>query len=310
MSTHHDPDTAEHPTQSFPPGTPAPPPAALRAQVDLGALSHPGNVRPSNEDYYLVVRVGRALQTLLTNLPPGHVPDRSEEEGYGLLVADGMGGHAAGEVAARLAVNALVNLVLDQPDWILRAGERENERLLQRMARRYRQVDELLRREAEKDLNLWGMGTTLTVACILGDTLFVGNLGDSRAYLHRGADLHRLTRDHTLAQMLADTGSIRPEEVTTHRFRHVLTRCLGGSEGVVEADVQQVRLSDGDQVLLCTDGLTDLVDDAAIAAVLQGAGAASAACEALVELALGRGGRDNVTVVLARYRFAPEPGRP
>jgi protein phosphatase len=301
-------DTAEYRLQPSSPTTPVAP--AVRAQVEFGALSHPGNVRPSNEDYYLVVRVGRALQTLLTNLPPGDLPDRSEEEGYGLLVADGMGGHAAGEVAARLAVNALVNLVLDQPDWILLTGERENERVLRRMARRYREVDELLRQEAEKDPNLWGMGTTLTVACILGGTLFVGNLGDSRAYLYRGADLYRLTRDHTLAQLLADTGSIRPDEVATHRFRHVLTRSLGTGEGLAQADVQQVPLRDGDQVLLCTDGLTDRVDDAAIAAALQRAGTASDACQALVELALARGGRDNVTVVLARCRFAPGPGQP
>jgi protein phosphatase len=106
---------------------------------------------------------------------------------------------------------------------------------------------------------------------------------------------------------LADLGIIRPEEVRRHRFRNVLTRALGDSGAPVTADVQRVRLQGGDQLLLCTDGLTNMVEDAAIAATLRQAGTAQQACQALVELALQRGGKDNVTVIVAAYRFAPGP---
>jgi protein phosphatase len=286
---------------------PLPPAAPLPVRVDLGALSHPGNVRPNNEDFYLVARSSRALQTLLTNLPEGVVPERAEEVGYGMVVADGMGGMAAGEVASRLAISTLLTRILNTPDWIMRTGERENQRLLQRIARRYREVDAALHAEAQANPRLWGMGTTMTLAFSLGTDLFLGHVGDSRAYFCRGAEFYQLTRDHTLAQGLADAGAIRPEEVATHRLRHVLTRSLGGGEGWVEADVQRLRLGDGDQILLCTDGLTDMVDDAAIAGVLRRAGTAAEACQALVEQALKQGGKDNVTAVVARYRLAQAP---
>src|SRR5207244_12785033 len=137
--------------------------------------------------------------------------------------------------------------------------------------------------------------------------LFRGHGGDSRAYLCRGERLPRLTRDHTSAQALADAGLIAQEEVGTHRLRHVLTRALGASTDQAEADIERIGLADGDQILLCTDGLTEMVNDATIAVTLLGAGTAQQACQTLVEAALERGGKDNVTVVLARYRFPQRP---
>jgi protein phosphatase len=282
---------------------PARPPAPAQARVDLGALSHPGKVRPNNEDCYLVARFERALQLLLTNLPEGHAPARLEDVAYGMLVADGIGGAAAGEVASRLAATTLMNLVANTPDWVMRPGRRESARLLERMAERYRAVDAALKKEAWADPGLSGMGTTMTVAASLGAELFLGHVGDSRAYLCRGDNLHRLTRDHTCAQALADAGLIAQEEVGTHQLRHVLTRALGAGPGQAEADIERIDLLDGDQVLLCTDGLTEMVDDVTLALILHSGGTAQEACQALVEAALDRGGRDNVTVVLARYGF-------
>jgi protein phosphatase len=281
---------------------PAVPPGPASVTVDLGGGSHPGKVRPSNEDYYLVVRTARSLTTLLTNLPDGPVPQYAENLGYGLVVADGVGGAAAGDVAGRLALATLVRLFLDTPDWIMRAEEAE--RGLQRLAERYRQVDAALGQEARKDARLAGMGTTMTLAYSLGADLFLAHVGDSRAYLCRGPDLLQLTRDHTMAQAMADRGLIRPEEAATHQLRHVLTQALDGRG--VEADVQRVRLEDGDQVLLCTDGLSNMVADADIAAILRQAATAGEACAALIQRALDNGGQDNVTVALARSRFPPQ----
>jgi PPM family protein phosphatase len=288
---------------------PSPPEAHKRlagpvpVRVEFGALSHPGKVRANNEDCYLVADFERTLRPLLTNVPEGGFPSRLGDVGYGMLVADGIGGHAAGEFASRLAAVSLVDLALSTPDWVMRLDEGEQERVVQRFAWRYREIDSILRVMGKVDPSLAGMGTTLTVACSLGADLLVAHVGDSRAYVFRAGRLGQLTRDHTWAQQLADTGMIRPDEVATHRLRHVLTNALGGSASPVSADVQFTRLSDGDQVLLCTDGLTDMVDDDAIAAILGQAATAQEACQALVDAALERGGRDNVTAALARYRF-------
>lgn len=300
-------DTADFPAPVLSSEAPLPRPAAEQVHLDLAALSDRGNVRSNNEDIYLVVRADRILQTLLTNLPDGDVPERSNEAGYGMLVADGVGGMAAGEVASRMAVRTLVNLVLDIPDWILKIDETAGGEVLERINQRYQQVDAALKTEAAANPDLEGMGTTMTLAFSLGRDLFLGHIGDSRAYLHRGGRLHQLTRDHTYAQELANVGVIRPDEVAKHRFRNVLTRALGGVTSEVEADVERLRLSDGDQILLCTDGLTDMVTDPEIGAVLRDSSSSSDACRALVELALKNGGKDNVTVAVARYHFVRCP---
>jgi protein phosphatase len=147
----------------------------------------------------------------------------------------------------------------------------------------------------------------MTLACNIGSDLVLAHVGDSRAYLVRDGVLHRMTHDHTLVQELVDRGVVRPELAATHPFRHVLTRYLGGDRGEFEAEIQRVSLADGDQLLLCTDGLTDMVDDATIHAVLREAASANEACQNLLKLALQNGGKDNVTVVLARYRFGSKP---
>jgi len=281
---------------------------SARVQVDLGALSDPGKVRPNNEDHYLVARFDRSMQTLLSNLPPGHVPERSGETGYGMLVADGMGGEAAGEVASRVAISVLVDLVLQTPDWILRLDEQWLQEVRKRMEQRFQQVQEALRGQVRDDPSLSGMGTTMTLAGSLGSDFFLIHAGDSRAYLFRQDKLHRLTCDHTMAQSLADAGIISPQEVATHPLRHVLTNVLGGKGGRVRVDYRELRLADGDQILLCTDGLTDMVSEESIVQVLRSAGTAAKACRTLVDQALDAGGKDNITVVLGRYHI-PEEGK-
>ena len=277
-------------------------------QVDVGGLSDPGKVRPNNEDHFLVARFDRSMQLLMSNLPPGCVPERCGETAYAMLVADGMGGAAAGEVASRSAIRVLVDLVLQTPDWILRLDEQLLQKVRQRMERRFQQVQQALTGEARDDPALWGMGTTLTLTCSLGADLLLVHAGDSRAYLFRRDQLYRLTCDHTVAQSLADVGAIRPEDVATHPLRHVLTNVLGAREGPVRVEWRELRLVDDDQVLLCTDGLTDLVSDADIVEVLRCADTAENACRTLVDLALEAGGKDNVTVVLGRYHIPEEVG--
>lgn len=300
------------PTDEYPPLQPASRAKPLQSsstllQVDLAAQSHQGRVRPNNEDRYLVVRGGRFLHTLMTNLEEGQVPREFGETLYAMAVADGMGGMAAGEVASRMALSTLVSLVLDTPDWIFSHEEPQVEKILRRSARRFRDVNEALIEETRRDPRLAGMGTTLTVAFSFGADLFLTHVGDSRVYLFRQGVLHRLTRDHTLAQELVDCGVISPDELPTHRLRHVLTQAIGMGDGGSKPEVQRLGLADGDRLLLCTDGLTDMVEDETIANELQRAASADAACHALLDLALERGGKDNVTVIVAGYRIPTTP---
>ena len=212
---------------------------------------------------------------------------------------------AAGEVASRLAISLLVNLVLDTPDWIMGCDGSHSEEQIARAVKRFETVNASILEQARRQPALSGMGTTLTMAYSLGTDLLIAHVGDSPVYLSRGGTLHKLTRVHTVAQEMADHESIPIEEVPS-RFHHMLTQAIGIRETGAEPDIRRLRLADGDRLLLCTDGLTDMVDDATIATVLQGNASSDAACQALIDLALERGGRDNVTVVVAGYLFPVE----
>jgi PPM family protein phosphatase len=285
-------------------GRAVPQPISAAVQVDIAGLSHAGNVRPNNEDHFLVVRFGRFLETLATNLSDDQIPSRFEEYGYGLAIADGMGGHAAGEQASRLAITTLLNLVLSAPDWILHADDPSRaEEIMRRAAERFEHVDRALADEADKDPQLRGFGTTMTFAINVGRNLFIAHSGDSRAYLFRSGRLHQLTRDHTLARDLYEAGQITLAQATEHHLRHVLTRNLGGDRGA-KPDVQKLTLDDGDCLLFCSDGLSEMVTAEEIAAVLAEGTAATITCVSLIDRALAAGGRDNVTAVVARYRVA------
>lgn len=276
---------------------------SARVEVDIGALSHPGKVRPNNEDHFLVIRLDRSMRALLSNLPPGQIPDRYDEIAYGMVVADGMGGAAAGEIASQLAIGSLIELVLRTPDWIMRFDEQRAQEVLLRIDQRFQQVTQLVMEGAKTNPKLSGMATTMTAACSLGQDLVIAHVGDSRVYLFREGRLHRLTRDHTVAQALADAGVIGADAVDSHPMRHVLTHAIGTRDAKTEAQLGMVRLVHGDQVLLCTDGLTEAVSGDAIAETLSVGGTSLSACRSLVDLALAGGGPDNVTVVLARYHI-------
>jgi protein phosphatase len=285
-------------------------PSTPGEQVEFGALTHSGKVRPTNEDSFLIYRTGRFWEPLLTSLPEDQLPTRYEANGYGMAVADGMGGHRAGEVASRLALRTAVSLILNAAHWALHVDhpsqqQQEIEAGVQRGLDYFRQINEAIARQAEGDPSLAGMGTTLTVAYSFGTDLVVFHVGDSRAYLLRGGRLEQLTRDHTVAQAMVEEGALPADEACRHPLCHVLTRAVGGRAAELRADVCQVRLHDGDSLLLCSDGLTGMVHDGRIIQVLAQGHTAPAACKALVDEALQAGGRDNITVLLARYHFPP-----
>jgi protein phosphatase len=238
---------------------------------------------------------------LLTSLGEDQISQHSRETGYGMIVADGMGGEKGGEVASRLAIKTLLELVIQTPDWLMRIDDELAEELIRRTKDRYHQVDEAIRDEAESNPALARMGTTLTVTVSLAADLFVIHVGDSRAYLLRNGQLRQLTRDQTVVQSLVDAGALSRQEAATHKMRHVLTQALGGHAGNLKIEVQRLKLKDGDCLFLCTDGLTEMVPDNEISAVLASSGKAEQHCQALLDKALDAGGKDNITVVVAHY---------
>ncbi len=213
--------------------------------------------------------------------------------GLGVL-ADGMGGLPAGDLASRLAIE-------DAVDVMARTAFPRDENLLIRSAydaahranRRLRELGAAYRRYA-------GAGTTLVYFALAGEEkVVVGNVGDSRAYRWDGGILHQLSRDHSVVQQAIDAGEIDEAERRGHPQQHIITRYIGDPR-FVEADVDLVTIGRTDILMLCSDGLTDLVDDTDISAVFSDGGSLSHIADALVDLAKGAGGHDNVSVVLAR----------
>jgi protein phosphatase len=141
----------------------------------------------------------------------------------------------------------------------------------------------------------------MTAAISHGDDLIIGHVGDSRAYLLHGAKLIRLTRDHTLGARLVEDGTHNPNDRLVRELRNVLMQALGSKETECLPDVHDYVLENDDQVILCTDGLSDMVDDSLIESILNESPSAKAACQGLIDLALSNGGRDNITVIVARY---------
>jgi protein phosphatase len=271
-----------------------------KVRVEFGARTDIGKKRPNNEDQFLIVRLTKSMEVLSSSLPEdddSRLPDRV---GYLMLVADGMGGRAAGERASALAVQETKHHLLQTARWFFRLDDPDEAVRLRLLREALERLDRKILEEGEGNAALAGMGTTLTVASSIGAEVFIVHVGDSRAYLFHEGELEQLTTDHTLAQHMVDAGLLGAEEAKSHRLRHVLTNVVGGVPGV-KGEVQKLLLVDGDRLLLCTDGLTEAVDDDHIAKLLGSHPQPEDACRALVEAALERGGKDNVTVVVAAY---------
>jgi protein phosphatase len=271
--------------------------------VEFGALTDAGKVRRNNEDQFLVARLTKTFEVLATSLSADAVPRPPEPEGYLLIVADGIGGAAAGERASALVVQEGIHHVVQTAKWFFSLDDPAEEFRRQAVREILDRLDRRLMQEAEANPALTGMGTTLTVASIVGAALFIVHVGDSRAYLFRQGRLEQVTRDHTLAQTMVDAGWLNAEQARTSQMRAVLTNALGGQAGV-RAEINKLRLADGDRVLLCTDGLTDRVEDGRIAELLSQHPRPEEACRVLVDAALEAGGRDNITVVVANCALA------
>lgn len=283
--------------------TPALAASTEKLAVESFGMTDRGLVRPSNEDQFLVATLFKALQVRQSSLPSAdskHSSDRS----HLFIVADGMGGAAAGEKASALALDYVETYVLETLQWFACCKPSDEDKLLGEFTKALSQAHTQVRREAAEQPKLRGMGTTVTLAYSLNEVLFVAHVGDSRCYLLREKRLHRLTQDHTLVEDMVKSGALTPEAAAKHRWRHVITSTVGGNSADVRVDVHRLHMQAGDQVLLCSDGLTNMVSDEEIVGILEAEQRPEEVCRKLIALANEKGGKDNITVVIARY--APE----
>ena len=279
---------------------PAAAPAATNLRVQAFGLSHKGQVRPHNEDAFLIAELAKAMRVLQSSLPQSET-HYGQERGHLFLVADGMGGHQAGEQASSLTVRSIEWFMLNTLKWFFHLQGPEEKNVLSEFQAALRQADRALFEQAERHPELHGMGTTLTMAYHLSGELFIIHVGDSRGYLLRAGQLHRLTSDHTLTAELVRRGALDPQDEAHHPYRHVITNCVGGTEPGVSVEAHKLDLAPGDVLLLCSDGLTEMVDDKTIQAVLNHEPDPRFACEHLVSRANQAGGKDNITVIVARF---------
>ncbi len=239
--------------------------------MEYAAVTHKGRVREINEDSYFA--------------------------GDGVfIVADGMGGHRAGEVASGLAIEVFLR------------GFRENlgrYEIGESIAISMREANAAVYAKSREEAGMAGMGTTMTVAVLRSGKVYIGHVGDSRAYIYRKGRLFRLTEDHSLVAELTRLGKLSQEQALSHPQRNVITRALGIA-GEVEVDISAYRIEEGDILLLCTDGLTEHLRDEEIAEIIAGGDDLKSISEELLEKANGRGGSDNISVILVDCSGIPD----
>ena len=264
-----------------------------RSPLIVAALSHPGEVREINEDRLSVTSYTRESDDASVTLA---------------IVADGIGGHQAGEVAAQIAVDQITDDI----------GKSSGDDPVAELSVAIIAAGRLISESALRDDSLQGMGSTIATAMIVKDRLYIVSVGDSRIYLLRSGNIRQISIDHTWVQEAINHGILTPEEARNHPNAHVLHRHLGGDRDPLpdarlrladdESDEdsqanQGMRLAAHDQILLCSDGLTDLVEDEEILGVLSSHSQDEAA-RALVDMARSRGGHDNITMVIVEM---PDP---
>jgi len=280
-------------------------------------LSDCGRVREANQDQFLIAELTKSMLVSATTLELGERVF-GRVQGEILLVADGMGGHAAGEQASQLAISHLVHRLLNSVHWFFHGDDGNEDDFVANLQDLMQDANAEILRESAENLKVRGMGTTLTMAHRIGRRMFVVHAGDSRCYLYRNGAVEQLTTDHTLARQMVEKGGMRPEDEPTSRWSNVLWNVLGGdSNDEVVAEARRVDLEEGDLVVLCSDGLHRYVDEQLLAEVLSVTEDPESACRALVDFANASGGQDNVTVVVAKpelsvttqRRFFPE-GKP
>ena len=269
--------------------------------VELHAKTDVGRVRRGNEDNFLLLDLS-TTRTWSGSDGPENPEDLRRfdvgEKGLVLVVSDGMGGALAGDVASRMAIEAVRDVLM---------GNNTNgpecdpdSSLVDCLKHATMQANRNIHYKSLEDSRCSGMGATLTGAAVKDDKLDLIQVGDSRAYVMRGQQIRLATKDQSLVQQLVDVGQISEAEAETHMFRNVILQALGAQNELTPATAR-IQLRQGDMLLLCSDGLSGKLRNEEIREIVSAAESLGAACSALVAEANNRGGEDNITVVLARF---------
>ena len=258
--------------------------------IEVFGLTDVGIVREANEDAFLVADLSRHLSDLTTEL-------RTHTLGAGgtlFLVCDGMGGALAGEVASKMAVETVLEIMEREP------FPADHATLVRRMDAAIKEASERIFITSRRDIQKRGMGTTITLAALIDDRLFVGQVGDSRCYLMRFDTIYRITKDQSLMNQLLETGQLKEEEIKDFEYSNVILQAAGTQKSVTP-EFTYIDLREGDLILLCSDGLHSMVGDDVIAYTLLNAPSIEATCQQLIELANQGGGTDNISVIVAKF---------
>jgi len=246
-------------------------PDSVAKSIRSGAVCITGNYRENNEDNFL-----------------------ADPDGHYFLVADGMGGAAAGERASAMAVQ----LVSQKLNELIDFNSAPPAQVTAAIDKAVHHANTEIMMAGQLNLDLYKMGTTIALVVVVGQAAFIAGLGDSRIYSMRGQTFEQLTKDHSMSQALLDSGSISKEEAATHQYRNVLYRYLGTEEGGFEMVAQKRPLDSGDRFILCSDGVTDGVDDDTLATLLRENDDPQQAAQTIVDAAEAGESTDNITCIV------------
>lgn len=283
---------------------------AMSIIIDCHGESHVGQARPSNEDQFLIADLNKSMRVHQTSLGLSHQTRLfGGSQGKLLLVADGVGGHESGERASTLAVDGVANYVLNAMDWFIRVNEENEEDFKKDLKTALHHSQAMLDNEAEAIPQRRGMATTLTMAYVDWPQLYVVHAGDTRCYHVSDASITQLTTDHSLAQLAVaahqesrgKTDNPVAGFIPDHRMQHVLYNVVGGPDNTLNPEISKSQLAVGDILLLCSDGLTRYVNDDELLKMVTQDEPAETIAKKFVATANERGGKDNITVVVARF---------
>lgn len=276
----------------------------LDSELDLFGLTHRGKVRRENQDHFLLATVHPQVVVHGTSLPSTDaLPLRGERLATVLLVADGVGGGAAGSDASRVAVETITRYVSSTLRGYHAAGTRDEGELLGMLRAAALEAHGAVLADAAANPTRAGMATTMTLALAIWPWAYVVQVGDSRLYFYCGGTLRQITRDQTVAQELVDQGVLAAEKASASPFGSVLASAIGG--GTATPEVTRLDIHErGCVLLLCSDGLTKHVTDAELAEKVAAMSSAEQLCRSLLALTLERGGTDNVTILAGRALVA------
>lgn len=265
--------------------------------IDCFGMTDVGRCRQTNQDHFLIADLQKHMRIQSSSVPIN--PDQvfGQTMGKLMLVADGMGGANAGEVASELAVDSMAKFLLTSMHWLIHPAQPEIDQFVEDLKAAARFSHEVVRDDANRDPARRGMGSTLTVAYLIWPMLYVLHVGDSRCYVLRDDTLELVTKDQTLAQHLFEHGHLSQAEFEKSQFHNVLMSAIG-AETDLNAVVYRRRLTTGDKLLLCSDGVNAHLNDNEIEQFLGESTSPESICEKIIAEVNQRGGKDNVTVIV------------